>query len=120
MRGIRVRDAPLDGIQIANSAYNVVIDHVSISGSGDGNLDITESSHDVTVSWSILAAPASDKNMLIKYNASRISLHHNLFTQSDAAQSDREHRRRRHARRPTPRSTSGTTSSGTGASASAS
>ena len=82
VRGIRVRDAPLDGIQIALGAYNVVIDHVSISGAGDGNLDITDSAHDITVSWSILAAPASDKNMLIKYNASRISLHHNLFTES--------------------------------------
>jgi subtilase family serine protease len=82
VRGLRVRDAPLDGIQVANGAYNVVIDHVSVSGSGDGNIDITEDSHDVTVSWSILASPASEKNMLIKYNASRISLHHNLFFDS--------------------------------------
>ncbi len=82
VRGLRVRDAPLDGIQIAYGAYNVVIDHVSIHGSGDGNLDITEGSHDVTVSWSILAAPTDDKNMLIKYGASRITLHHNLFVDS--------------------------------------
>jgi subtilase family serine protease len=83
VRGLRVRDAPLDGIQVAYGAYNVLIDHVSVSGSGDGNLDITEDSHDVTVSWSILAAPASDKNMLIKYGASRLSLHHNLFAHSE-------------------------------------
>jgi subtilase family serine protease len=82
VRGIRVRNTPLDAIQIALGAYNVVIDHVSISGAGDGNLDITDSAHDITVSWSILAAPASDKNMLIKYDASRISLHHNLFVES--------------------------------------
>lgn len=82
VRGIRVRDTPLDGIQIAYGAYNVVIDHVSVHGAGDGNIDITEGSYDVTVSWSILAAPPSDKNMLIKYGASRISLHHNLFVDS--------------------------------------
>lgn len=79
VRGIRVRNSPQDGIQIAYGAYNVVIDHVSIHGSGDGNLDITEDSHDVTVSNSILAEPTSGKTMLIKYNASRITLHHNIF-----------------------------------------
>jgi hypothetical protein len=84
VRGIRVRGAPRDGIAITSGAYNVVIDHVSIHGSGDGNLDITETAHDVTVSWSIFAAPTFDKNMLIKYNARRISLHHNLFTDSTA------------------------------------
>jgi hypothetical protein len=83
VRGIRIRDAFEDGIQIAYGAYNVVVDHVSIHGSRDGNLDITEGSHDVTVCWSILAGPASGKNMLIKYHADRISLHHNLFV--DAA-----------------------------------
>ena len=79
VRGIRVRNSPGDGMQIAYGAYNIVIDHVSIHGSGDGNLDITESSHDVTVSWSILAGPTTGKNMLIKYNPARITLHHNLF-----------------------------------------
>jgi hypothetical protein len=75
-----VRNAVPDGIQIAYNAYNVVVDHVSIQGSGDGNLDITYDSHDVTVSWSIFAKPAgTEKNMLIKYNPSRVSLHHNIF-----------------------------------------
>ena len=59
VRGIRVRDSLLDGMQVAAGAYNVVIDHVSVHGSGDGSLDITEDARDVTVSWSILAQPAS-------------------------------------------------------------
>jgi pectate lyase len=80
VRGIRVRDSAIDGIQIAYGAYNVVIDHVSVSGSRDGNIDITENSRDVTVSWSIMAG--NTKNMLVKYNPSRISLHHNIFTDS--------------------------------------
>lgn len=86
VRGIRVRGTQAnDGFQVAYGAFNVVLDHVSAFGADDGNIDITESAHDVTVSWSILAKPKGvEKNMLIKYNPSRISLHHNIFT--DAAQ----------------------------------
>ena len=83
VQGIRIRNAnataSTDGITIAFGAYNIVVDHVSICCSADGNLDITFDSHDVTVSWSIFAQPASGKSMLIKYNPARISLHHNIF-----------------------------------------
>ena len=86
VRGIRIRGAGSgadrrirDGINISRGAYNVVIDRVSIYGSEDGNLDITEA-RDVTVCWSIVAKPAgSERNMLIKYDPSRVTLHHNLF-----------------------------------------
>jgi PKD repeat protein len=82
VRGIRIRNASIDGIQIKDSAYNIVIDHVSVDGATDGNLDITQGAHDVTVSWSILGQPnqTHPKSMLIKYNPSRVSLHHNIFT----------------------------------------
>jgi pectate lyase/subtilase family serine protease len=84
VRGLRIRDATAtestDGITIAFGAYNIVVDHVSICCSADGNLDITYDSHDVTVSWSILAG--TGKNMLIKYNASRVTLHHNIFVEN--------------------------------------
>jgi hypothetical protein len=80
VRGVRVRDAAIDGLQIAYGAHHVVVDHVSIHGSGDGNLDITEGSHDVSVSWMVLAEPAGlEKNVLIKYDASRVTLHHNVL-----------------------------------------
>ena len=79
VRGIRVRDSAIDGIQVAYSAYNVVIDRVSVAGASDGNIDITES-HDVTVSWSIVGN--NKKSMLIKYRPSRITLHHNLLVGS--------------------------------------
>ncbi len=87
IRGIRIRDATAtkgtDGITVAFGAYNIIIDHVSVQGSADGNIDITEDSHDVTVSWSILAEPAgTQKNMLIKFNPSRVTLHHNIFVNS--------------------------------------
>jgi hypothetical protein len=77
VRGIRIRGAAIDGIQIAFGAHNIVIDHVSIRDTGDGLIDITESAHDVTVSWSLLAGGA--KAMLVKYNAFNVTLHHNLW-----------------------------------------
>jgi pectate lyase len=79
VRGIRVRDSSIDGIQVAYGAFNVVLDGVSVSGSLDGDIDITDS-HDVTISWSILGA--NGKNMLIKYGSSRITLHHVAFVNS--------------------------------------
>ena len=79
VRSIRIRNAPADGVQVFSEAYNVVVDHVAIHGSGDGNLDITHGSRDVTVSWSIFAEPLSKKSMLIKNNPARITLHHNIF-----------------------------------------
>jgi pectate lyase len=80
VRGLRVRDSTIDGIQVAYGAYNVVIDHVSIDGSSDGNIDITEGSHDVTVSWSVLSG--NHKNMLVKFGPFRVTLHHNVFVES--------------------------------------
>ncbi len=84
VRGLRIRDAFQDGIWVTDAAYNVVIDHVSVHNSGDGNLDITrEGTRDITVSWSILAEPAGEeKNMLLAFKQSRITLHHNLFIDS--------------------------------------
>ncbi|MFQ5842275.1 MAG: PKD domain-containing protein, partial [Thermodesulfobacteriota bacterium] len=81
VRGIRMRDSLNDGMQIKNGAYNIVVDHVSIDGAADGNLDITKSAQDVTVSWSIIGEPipSHPKSMLIKYDPSRITLHHNFF-----------------------------------------
>jgi pectate lyase len=80
-RGIRVRDAVQDGIQVAGAAYNVLIDHCSSQNSGDGNIDITQvGTHDVTVAWSILAQPAGEeKNMLLAFQQTRVTLHHDIF-----------------------------------------
>jgi hypothetical protein len=87
VRGLRIRRAgnasdgsTTDGMYVIHGAYNIVIDHVSIYGSEDGNLDIGTGAHDVTVSWSIFIKPAgTEKNMLIKYDPSRVTLHHNIF-----------------------------------------
>jgi pectate lyase len=82
VRNIRVRDALDDGFGVAYGGYNIVFDHVSAQGSVDGNIDITADSHDVTVSWSIFADPATQKNSLMAYHAQRITMHHNLFIES--------------------------------------
>ncbi|MCI0633292.1 MAG: hypothetical protein L0206_05155, partial [Actinobacteria bacterium] len=78
--GIRARELLGDGITIRDGAYNVVVDHVSIDGCGDGSLDITRKARDVTVAWSVFSR--CPKNMLIKYEANRVSIHHNAFVDS--------------------------------------
>jgi pectate lyase len=46
----RVRNAQNRGMMAWDGSYNVVIDHCSVSNSGDENIGITEASSDVTVS----------------------------------------------------------------------
>jgi hypothetical protein len=71
----------LDSLRIINSS-NIAIDHVSAEWGDDGNLDITNSSHDITVQWSILGENLGSGHNLIKYGSTtRITMHHNLYTQ---------------------------------------
>ena len=53
--GLRIRDARQDGIWVTDAAAQVVIDHVSVHNSWDGNIDITrDGTRDITVhgaSW---------------------------------------------------------------------
>jgi pectate lyase len=94
VRGLRVRGPATretnvktsnDCISISHGAYNVLIDHVAVSGCTDGAIDIVGNAsnlmdpptRDITVQWSVLAD--TRKMMLIKYGTTRISLHHNLF-----------------------------------------
>ena len=82
LRGIRHRGAPsgADAIRVFK-ASNVVIDRISVSGFGDGAVDVTENSRDVTVQWSILGAGDPSHNFvnLVGYNTTRVTLHHNLY-----------------------------------------
>jgi pectate lyase len=77
VRNLRIRSVPDDAVQVAYGAHNVLIEHLSVWGAADGLIDITERAHDVTVAWNILAGAA--KAMLIKYNASRVTLRNNIF-----------------------------------------
>jgi pectate lyase len=86
VRGIRSRGTPSgeDAIRVYN-ASNIVIDRVSVSGFGDGAVDVTEKSRDVTIQWSILGNgnPSHNFSNLIGYEATRVTVHHNLYLNSD-------------------------------------
>ncbi|MEK7631233.1 MAG: peptidoglycan-binding protein [Patescibacteria group bacterium] len=89
IKNIRVRNAREDGIQVAAGARNILLDHVSVALSADGNLDITGAgTHDVTVQNSIIIAPIPDtdqddigdqKNMLLGNSATGIRLYNNII-----------------------------------------
>jgi pectate lyase len=84
---LRIRNAKVDGITLWSGSRNVVLDHLSISGSMDGDIDITEDTQNVTVSWSIIGdlrpVSSSSKGMLIanfsQGPVTNVSLHHNLY-----------------------------------------
>ena len=86
---LRIRDSVADGITLWDDSYNVVLDHCSVTNSGDGNVDITENTTNVTVSWCLLGDTRSDaltrktKGLLIanftKPPVTQVSMHHNLF-----------------------------------------
>lgn len=84
LKNIRIRNAAQDGIWITDGARCVVIDHVSIHNSGDGNCDITRTNtRDITVQWSLFAEPAGEeKNALLAFGSSRMTMHHNLWIAS--------------------------------------
>ncbi len=85
VRHLRICDAPDtntgDNLRIWDGVYNVVIDHCSVRRAGDGCLDISDDSHDITVQWCIIAETV--KNSLIRTNLTNISLHHNLYITGD-------------------------------------
>ncbi len=91
VKNIRVRNAGNDGINVIGG-YNILFDHISVSGSGDGNLDITDGAHHVTVQWSIFGPGKNDwsGSMLIAFPDTRdISVHHNLYSTSGSGEGAR-------------------------------
>lgn len=92
VQGIRVRDTVDDNMAVWDGSYNVVIDHCSLANAGDGNVDITENTHDVTVSWTLLGDTRPDSyqrhtkaTLIANFNAgpvTRVSLHNNAWVNS--------------------------------------
>ena len=82
VKSIRVRNGVDDNIRVYNS-HDIVFDHVSSYNGGDGTLDVTEGSYNVTVQWCILISPAGSGTMLLKYNTYDVAIHHNLFNGTD-------------------------------------
>ena len=93
VRYIRIRPGPggsPDGINVrTNTAYNVIIDHSSISWAVDENVSNFSDLHDVTYQWSIISEAlhcsthpkgCHGMGMLIGSDGSKnFSVHHNLF-----------------------------------------
>lgn len=86
IRNIRFADGPggnTDAIRISQGTRDVWIDHCELRNYGDGLIDITQGSTDITVSWSVFAD--HDKVMLVNiidqddHQRSRVTVHHNLF-----------------------------------------
>src|SRR4029077_12714759 len=71
-----------DAFTITNSAHHVWIDHCSISDGSDGNLDITDGSDYITISWT-----------KFWYSAQRTGDHQfcNLIGAADDVSSDVDH-----------------------------
>jgi pectate lyase len=85
VRHLRICDAPDvnagDNMRIWDGAYNVVVDHCSVRRAGDGNLDISDDAHDLTVQWCLIAETV--KNSLVRTGLSNLSFHHNLYVSGD-------------------------------------
>lgn len=80
IRHIRSRNAPLEGFQIWGGS-GIIIDHCSISGSGDGAIDINPSNH-VIVSRCLIAECVE----VHKAHGTRVSAHHNYYTTNNRRQ----------------------------------
>jgi Carbohydrate binding module (family 6) len=82
VRGVRSRGTASgeDAMRVRN-ASNVVFDRVSITGFGDGAIDVTDNARDVTIQWSILGDGLPSHNFvnLIANGGRRVTLHHNLY-----------------------------------------
>ena len=80
VRHIRFTDGN-DNMAIAYGAQDIVIDHCSFRRASDGNIDLFDGAHDITIQWSILAD--NHKNSLIRDDVTNLSLHHNLYAHGD-------------------------------------
>ena len=77
-----------DAISIGQNAFNIIIDHVSMSWATDENFQLWYAPHDVTVQWSIISEAldtaghsegSHSMGLLIGNHSKDISIHHNLL-----------------------------------------
>lgn len=82
IHNIKVTGSPEDAIQIKAGSSNIWLDHLDLSNSGDGLVDITQGSTNVTVSWTRFHH--HDKVMLLGIDGDHtqppnVTIHHCLF-----------------------------------------
>ena len=80
---VRVRNngSARETIQI-NSDYNLILDHLSVSGSADGAIDINNGVHHITVSNCLIAESVEGHRSYGRY----ASLHHNMYSYNNRRQ----------------------------------
>ena len=84
LKSVRIRGAAASGIHIASDTSNIVVDHVSVSGSAMLNVAV-DNARDITICWSILGSTSEPAhNAIIANGASRVSLHNNVLIGSEA------------------------------------
>jgi len=89
LRHLRFRDSDDDNLRLVGACRNMLVEHCSSTRAGDGAIDITldyktgERPRDVTIAWCLIGG--TEKAMLIQ-SVSRVSLHHNLFTNNGQRQ----------------------------------
>lgn len=82
-RGGATASTSLDALRL-DGATNVMVDHCSPGAGDDGDLDIVNSSQNVTIQWCIVGPGMGSGNSLIKGSSvNNISFHHNLMYKSD-------------------------------------
>ena len=84
---LEVSDAKADAISLKDEAKRVWINHLSLSSSEDGLLDITMGSTDVTVSWcrfddhrKVMLISSGHEHVID--NNIRVTVHHNFFNET--------------------------------------
>ena len=83
LRGLRFRECAIDCVTVDVGAHSVIVDHCSMHGAADGNLDTGYGGgvHSVTYSWNLIHGARGDgKNSLTAYNPQFLSYHHNLYS----------------------------------------
>jgi len=75
-----------------DGAYNVVIDHVSVSWGEDETISTWYGAHDITISWSIISEALNrsrhqkethSAGLLVGNSSYNVSIHHNLLAHND-------------------------------------
>jgi pectate lyase len=102
IRGLRLRPGASTelsdgrrGLFIAGGAYNIVVDHCSISWATDENVALVDGAHDITIQWSIISEGLSHSTSVSaehskgfsvsgkSYGSTErtrdVSIHHDLF-----------------------------------------
>jgi pectate lyase len=71
----------------ANPVYNVVLDHLTLSGSNDGTMDLYGDVRDVTLSWNLVKDTTTALHLSHDDSLrERISFHHNVFARNNERQ----------------------------------